>query len=118
MSYARQPMGIYAQIIDAAAQATSAAVKAGAGAYQKAERNAKKDLQAARYDLEASQAGAHATERVAEIAAEGVVDAAQARITTERTARAKRQQVLIIGGAVVALGLGAVVLAFGGKDGT
>jgi multidrug efflux pump subunit AcrA (membrane-fusion protein) len=113
-------LGIYAQIVDAAAQATNAGANAGAGVYKKAERAAKSNLQAARYELQASQAGAGAASRVAQIAAESTVEAAQLRIAAAKIAREKTQKstqkVLFIGGsAVVVLGLG-VLLAFGGKS--
>lgn len=120
MSYSRPTLGIYAQIVDAAAQATSAGANAGAGVYKKAERAAKSNLQAARYELQASQAGAGAASRVAQISAESTVEAAQLRIAAAKIAREKTQKstqkaLLIGGGAVVVLGLG-VLLAFGGKS--
>jgi len=115
MSYARTHLGVWNYIVEGVAKATSAAVTAGAGIEQKKERAAKRGEQAARYELEAAQAQAAATGQAAQLTAEGTVDAAQIRIAAARQAAAKRQQILLVGGAAVALGIGLVVLLSGGR---
>lgn len=119
MSYSSHArLGFWDYIVEGVAKTTSAAVSAGAGIEQKKERAAKRGEQAARFELDAAQAQASATEQAAQITAEGTVDAAQIRIAAAKKAAAKQQQMLIVGGAVVALGIGLVLLLSGGKSGS
>lgn len=66
----QQGVGVYAQIVDAAAQAADAAAKAGAGTYKKAERAAKRDAQGRLLTLEAERTMTGSALEVARIQAE------------------------------------------------
>lgn len=80
-------VGVYAQIVDAAAQATDAAAKAAAGTYKKAERAAKRDAQGRLLLLESERAQTGGALEVARIQAEALRagGAVQAQAVDTRT---------------------------------
>lgn len=80
-------VGVYAQIVDAAAQAAEAAAKAAAGTYKKAERAAKRDAQGRLLLLESERAQTGGALEVARIQAEALRagGAVQARAVDTRT---------------------------------
>jgi hypothetical protein len=95
-------VGVYAQIVDAAAQAADATAKAAAGTYKKAERAAKRDAQGRLLTLEAERAMTGGALEVARIQAETL----RAGGTAEARAAEARTKYIIVGAA----GLGVLAL--------